>query len=65
MGMAIGLVFAWLMTKALGNYDLVFSVPVGQMLIFLLLAALVGVAAAAVPARRGSRIEVLDAIHTE
>ena len=53
------------MTAALADLGLGFSVPVAQLAGFLVLAVVVGVLAAVVPARRGARVDVLDALHQE
>jgi putative ABC transport system permease protein len=42
-----------------------FVVPVGQLAVYLVLAALAGVLAAIWPARRAARLNVLDAISYE
>jgi putative ABC transport system permease protein len=63
MGIVIGIFFAWLMTQALGDLGLVFSIPLGQLGVFLLLAVVVGIAGAVMPARRSARINVLEALH--
>ncbi len=65
LGAAIGLVFGWLMILALSEWGLGFSLPFGQVLVWLVVAGLVGVAGAALPARRGARLKVLDALHRE
>jgi putative ABC transport system permease protein len=65
LGMAIGVLFAWLTTRSLDEWNLGFALPAGQLVGFVVLAVLVGVAAAALPARRGARTDVLDAIHYE
>jgi putative ABC transport system permease protein len=65
LGIGIGLLFGYLMTAALADLGLTFSVPYGQLAGFLVLAVVVGVLAAVVPARRGARIDVLDALHQE
>jgi putative ABC transport system permease protein len=65
LGIAIGLLFGYLMTAALADLGLTFSVPVAQLAGFLVLAVVVGVLAAVVPARRGARVDVLDALHQE
>jgi putative ABC transport system permease protein len=41
------------------------AVPVGQLAVFLVVAVLAGVAGAAWPARRGARIDVLEALRYE
>jgi putative ABC transport system permease protein len=65
LGIAIGLLFGYLMTAALADLGLTFSVPVYQLAGFLVLAVVVGVLAAVAPARRGARVDVLDALHQE
>jgi putative ABC transport system permease protein len=65
LGIAIGLLFGYLMTAALADLGLTFSVPVVQLAGFLVLAMVVGVLAAVVPARRGASVDVLDALHQE
>jgi putative ABC transport system permease protein len=65
LGMAIGVLFAWMTTRSLDEWNLGFAVPAGQLVGFLVLAIVVGVVAAALPARRGARTDVLDAIHYE
>jgi putative ABC transport system permease protein len=65
LGMAVGLVFAFLVTQSLGDLGLGFSIPGGQLVVFLLLAVVVGVVAAVVPARRGARLQVLEAMRAE
>jgi putative ABC transport system permease protein len=40
-------------------------VPFGQLAVFLVLAVVVGVVAAVLPARRGSRLAPLQALHYE
>jgi putative ABC transport system permease protein len=53
------------MTAALADLGLTFSVPVAELAGFLVLAVVVGVLAAVVPARRGARVDVLDALHQD
>jgi putative ABC transport system permease protein len=65
LGIAVGLLFGFLMTAALSDLGLVFSVPLAQLAGFLVLAVVVGVVAAVVPARRGARVDVLDALHQD
>jgi putative ABC transport system permease protein len=42
-----------------------FSIPVTQLIVLLVLAVVVGVIAAILPARRAARIDILQAIHYE
>jgi putative ABC transport system permease protein len=65
LGIALGLGFAWLMVQALKDLGFGYAVPFAQLGLFLVVAVLVGVAAAAWPARRGARIDVLQALRHE
>jgi putative ABC transport system permease protein len=65
LGLVLGAVFGISLTRALAGQGIeVLSVPVGRLLAFLLVAALIGVLAAVWPARRAARLKVLDAIAT-
>ncbi|HUH08384.1 MAG TPA: FtsX-like permease family protein [Egibacteraceae bacterium] len=66
LGLLVGVVFAWMLTRALADQGITqFAVPGGQLAIAVILAALAGVLAAIVPARRASRIKMLEAISAE
>ncbi len=65
LGIGLGLVFGWLMTKALEDQGIRFSVPVGQLVIVLVVAMIAGLLAAIYPARRASRLNILDSLHYE
>jgi ABC-type antimicrobial peptide transport system permease subunit len=65
LGTILGIGFAALVTAALSDLGLSFSVPVAQLVVFLLLAVIVGVLGAVGPARRGSKIDVLKSLHQE
>jgi putative ABC transport system permease protein len=65
LGIVIGLLFGALLTASLSELGLVFRVPVAQLIVFFALAVLVGVIGAVLPARRGARIEVMQAVHYE
>jgi putative ABC transport system permease protein len=66
LGIAIGVLFGWALQQALANEGVSeFVVPVGQLAVYLVLAALAGVLAAIWPARRAARLNVLDAISYE
>jgi putative ABC transport system permease protein len=62
LGTAVGVLFAALATAALADLGLGFALPAGQLAIFLVLAVVVGIVGAAVPARRAARVDVLDAM---
>ncbi|MGZ5374916.1 MAG: ABC transporter permease [Solirubrobacterales bacterium] len=65
LGTVVGLVFAALITASLSELGLGFHVPIGQLAVFLVLAVIVGIVGAVPPARRGSRLDVLEALHYE
>jgi ABC-type antimicrobial peptide transport system permease subunit len=65
LGTALGVLFAYVVTSRVASQGITFSVPWAQLLIFLVVAAMVGVVAAVLPARRASRISILEAIHYE
>jgi putative ABC transport system permease protein len=65
LGMVLGLIFAALMSVPLKDQGFVLSYPVGQLALILIVAALAGVIAAIAPARRASRLNVLEALAYE
>jgi putative ABC transport system permease protein len=66
LGVAMGVVFGLAMMYAVRDQGLdVIDVPWGQLTVFLVLALLIGVLAAVLPARRAARLDVLRAIATE
>jgi putative ABC transport system permease protein len=65
LGMVIGIVFATLISQPLKEEGFTLSYPVGQLIAILVLAAIVGVLAAIFPARRASRLDVLESLQYE
>ncbi len=66
LGLVIGVVGAILVTTfALSGSGYVLSIPVGTLVVLLILAALAGVLAAQLPARRAARLDVLGALSSE
>ena len=65
LGLGLGVVLAALATQALSQYGVALTIPVPTLAAFTLAAVLAGVAAAIMPARRASRLNVLDALHYE
>jgi putative ABC transport system permease protein len=65
LGMVIGVVFAALIAQPLKDEGFVLSYPVGQLIAMLVFAALAGVIAAIAPARRASRLNVLESLQYE
>lgn len=66
LGIVIAVFFGWALVTALEDQGFsTFVVPVGQLVTIVVLAALAGVLAAILPARRAARIDVLQAISYE
>jgi putative ABC transport system permease protein len=66
LGIAMGTFFAWAILKALESEGLTsFVIPVNQIIMYYILAAIAGVLAAIWPAFSASRVNVLDAINFE
>jgi putative ABC transport system permease protein len=65
LGLPLGIFLAGLVTQALSQYDIAFSIPIPELVAFTIVAILAGLAAAIMPARRASRLNVLDALHYE
>ena len=65
LGMILGLVFAALIAQPLKDEGFVLSYPVGSLLVLMILAGVAGVLAAIVPARRASRLDVLESLQYE
>jgi putative ABC transport system permease protein len=65
LGLPLGVFLAALVTEALSVYDLQLSVPLGPLVVFAILAIIVGVIAAILPARRAARLNVLEALQYE
>jgi len=66
VGIAIGVLFGWALQQALRNQGVTeFVLPVGQLVVYLVLAGLAGVLAAIWPARRAAKLDVLEAISYE
>lgn len=65
MGLPIGVGLAALVTHALAEYDVGFSVPVGGLIGLAAAAILIGIAAATLPGRRAAWLDVLKALQYE
>jgi putative ABC transport system permease protein len=65
LGMVLGVVLAALIAQPLKDEGFVLSYPIGTLIVMLVLAALLGVVAAIAPARRASRLNVLEALQYE
>jgi putative ABC transport system permease protein len=65
LGIGLGLFLTLLVTQAVGPDSLPFAIPVPTLAAFTLLAVVAGIGAAIMPARRASRLDVLDALQYE
>ena len=65
LGLGLGVFLSALVTKALEDSDLALALPVPTLVVFTLVAVVAGIGAAIMPARRASRLNVLDALHYE
>jgi putative ABC transport system permease protein len=52
-------------TQALSQFDVRFSVPTGQLVLFAVISIIVGILAAIAPARRAAKLNVLRALQYE
>ena len=65
LGIGLGLFLTLLVTQAVSADSLPFALPIQTLAAFTLLAIIAGIGAAIMPARRASRLNVLDALHYE
>jgi putative ABC transport system permease protein len=65
LGLLIGVVFGAALVQALSGDGISLSIPPAQLVLFLVLAGVAGIAAAFFPAWRAARLDVLEAINTE
>jgi putative ABC transport system permease protein len=65
LGLPLGVLLAAILTRGLASQGVSFHVPLMQLLIFTAVAVIAGILAAVVPARRASRLNVLEALQYE
>jgi putative ABC transport system permease protein len=65
LGIGIGVLFGWMVTKGLEDQGVVFSPPYLQLAVSLVVAGLAGILAAILPARRAAGLNILDALKYE
>jgi putative ABC transport system permease protein len=65
LGLPLGVFLAALVTRALQEFDVRFSIPWGQLVVFAIVAVIVGILAAIMPARRAAKLNVLRALQYE
>jgi putative ABC transport system permease protein len=65
LGLILGLIFATLIAQPLKDEGFTLSYPIGSLVLLLILAGLAGVLAAILPARRASKLDVLESLQYE
>jgi putative ABC transport system permease protein len=65
LGLPLGIALAALVTQSLSEFGVSFSLPVGTLAVFTVVAILAGILAAIAPARRAARLNVLEALQYE
>jgi putative ABC transport system permease protein len=66
LGVVLGVVFGVALQRAVADQGIdVLTIPFGSLALFIVVAAVVGVLAAVLPARRAARLDILRAIHAE
>jgi putative ABC transport system permease protein len=65
LGSILGVVFAVVVSRPLADEGFILSIPVGTLIALLVLAVIAGIVAAIGPARRASRLDVLEALAYE
>jgi putative ABC transport system permease protein len=65
LGLPLGIFLAGLVTRALGQYDIRFALPVGQLIVLAVVAVIAGLLAAITPARRAAKLDPLRALQYE
>jgi putative ABC transport system permease protein len=65
IGLPLGIFLAALVNRALSEYDVRFAIPWGQLLVLTIVAIVIGILAAIMPARRAAKLDPLQAIAYE
>jgi len=65
LGLPLGVFLAALVTRALQEFDVRFEIPWEQLVVFAIIAVIVGILAAIMPARRAAKLNVLRALQYE
>jgi ABC-type antimicrobial peptide transport system permease subunit len=65
LGLPLGIFLAALVNRALSEFDVRFSIPWGQLIILTIVAIVIGILAAIMPARRAAKLNPLEAIAYE
>jgi putative ABC transport system permease protein len=64
-GLVLGVIGSWAIVRSTGAAGLVFKLPIGSLLVYLVIGGLFGVLSALLPANRAARLNVLSAIAQE
>ncbi len=64
-GLPLGLLLAAAVIRRLSDYGVTYQIPIGSLAVFVAVAIVAGLASALLPARRASRLNVLDALQYE
>jgi len=66
LGLAVGVFFGWVLVRAMRDQGVTeFAFPAGRLALYVLLAAVAGVIASVLPARRAAKLNILEAIAFE
>ena len=65
LGIALGTAFGWVVVTDFSDQGISFAFPYADVVAFLIVAGIVGVVAAIVPAYRAARLNILEAVHYE
>jgi putative ABC transport system permease protein len=65
LGLPLGLLLAAAVIRQLSDYGVTYQVPAAPLAVFVVVAVVAGLAAALLPARRASRLNVLEALQYE
>ena len=65
VGLPLGIVVAWVVIRGLARFGAGFHLPVVPLAVYVVVAAVAGVLAAVLPARRAARLDVLKALQHE
>ena len=65
LGSVLGIFFAVIVSRPLADEGFNLSFPIGTLILLFILAAIAGVVAAILPARRAARLDVLEALAYE
>jgi putative ABC transport system permease protein len=65
LGLPLGILLAALVTRALSQFEVEFALPIRDLVVFAVIAVVVGIFAAIAPARRAAKLNVLRALQYE